>query len=100
MNSYKTSSGEYVPKSVIDRRIREAKQQKIAAMIEKFGYLFCEECHRNANTGISLDCSHDIPVSECQSSGKSELAWDVNNITIRCRECHHKHDHQSQFSNL
>ena len=43
MNKYKTSSGEYVTKSVIDRRIREAKQQKIAEMIEKFGYLFCEE---------------------------------------------------------
>lgn len=97
MNRYKTSSGEYVTKSVIDRRIREAKQQKIAETIEKFGYLFCEECGINASTGIPLDCSHDIPVSKCQSSGKAELAWDVNNITIRCRECHHKHDHQSKF---
>lgn len=93
MNKYKTSSGVYVPKSVIDRKIREAKQQKIAEMIEKFGYLFCEECLRNASTGIPLDCSHDTPVSKCQSSGNTELAWDVNNITIRCRECHHKHDH-------
>ena len=66
MNSYKTSSGEYVPKSVIDRRIREAKQKKIAEMRETYGYLFCEDCKRNASTGIPLDCSHDIPVSECQ----------------------------------
>lgn len=100
MNSYMTSSGEYVLKSVIDRRIRAAKEKKIAQMIEKYGYLFCEECHRNEAAGIPLDCSHDIPVSECQKRGQSELAWDVNNITIRCWECHHKHDHQSQFSNL
>lgn len=97
MNKYKTSSGEYVSKSIIDRRIREAKEKKIAEMIEKFGYLFCEECKRNTNTGIPLDCSHDIPVSECQNSGKAELAWDVDNITIRCRKCHHKHDHTSIF---
>lgn len=84
-------------KSVIDRRIREAKEKKIAETIEKFGYLFCEECGRNATTGIPLDCSHDIPVSKCQGSGKTELAWDVNNITIRCRRCHNKHDHQSKF---
>jgi len=40
MNSYMTSSGEYVLKSVIDRRIRAAKEKKIAQMIEKYGYLF------------------------------------------------------------
>lgn len=97
MNSYMTSSGEYVPKSVIDRRIREAKEKKIAEMKETYGYLFCEECGLNATTGIPLDCSHDIPVSECQNSGKAELAWDVDNITIRCRKCHHKHDHTSIF---
>ena len=56
MNSYMTSSGEYVLKSVIDRRIRAAKEKKIAQMIEKYGYLFCEECHRNEAAGIPLDC--------------------------------------------
>lgn len=93
-----TSSGKYVSKSVIDRRIREAKERKINQMLEKFGYIFCEECHRNETAGIPLDCSHDVPVSECQKRGQAELAWDVNNITIRCRECHQNHDHQSKLT--
>lgn len=97
MNFYKTSSGEYISKSIIDRKIREAKQKKISEMTEKYGYLFCEECHRNASTGIPLDCSHNIPVGECEKIGRSELSWDVNNITIRCRMCHNKHDHQSKL---
>lgn len=99
MNYYKTSVGEHIAKSVIDRKIREAKRLKIEKMIEQYGYVFCEECGRNASTGVPLDCSHNISVDEAQKIGRSELAWDVDNITIRCRYCHRKYDHTNlQFS--
>jgi len=69
--------------------------EAIAAQKETFGYNFCEEkdCHKSQ--GVYLDCSHDISVDECQKSGRTELAWDVNNITIRCRDCHNKHDRRN-----
>jgi len=90
MGSYKTSSGERLQKSVIDSRVRKAKKQKINNQLEEFGFNFCEECDKSS--GVYLDCSHDISVDKCQKEGRSELAYDVNNITIRCRECHKIHD--------
>ncbi len=60
-NTYSTSTGERLKKSVIDQRIRKAKETKIEQMKDR-------------------------------NEGKAELAYDVNNITIRCRECHRKHD--------
>ncbi len=91
-NTYGTSTGERLKKSVIDQKIRKAKELKLEAMRDEYGYIFCEDCGRNANAGLPLDCSHDISVAKCQNEGKSELAYDINNITIRCRECHKKHD--------
>lgn len=90
MNHYKTSSGERIAKSVIDSRVRKAKKEKIDCQLEEFGYNFCEECR--ISSGTYLDCSHDISVDKCQKEGKTELAYDVDNITIRCRKCHRKHD--------
>lgn len=90
MNTYKTSTCERLSKSVIDARVRKAKKEKIQLMICSYGYVFCEECGRSG--GMPLDCSHDVSVDQCQKQGKSELAYDVNNITIRCRKCHEKHD--------
>ena len=90
MNYYRCSDGSKVAKSVVDYRIREAKKEKLALQLEEFGYNFCEECKRSS--GIYLDCSHDISVDECQKTGQTELAWNVNNITLRCRDCHIKHD--------
>ncbi len=55
-------------------------------MREEYGYIFCEDCGRSS--GTYFDCSHDVSVDKCQKEGRSELAYDVNNITIRCRECH------------
>ena len=92
MNHYRTSSGEKVAKSTIDYRVREAKKKKIYLMLDQYGYIFCEECGVNANSGVFIDCSHDISVDECQKTSHSELAWDINNITMRCRKCHNKHD--------
>jgi len=90
MNSYKLSSGQRIAKSVIDRKVREAKRQKIRQFLDLHGYLFCEDCGKSS--GGYLDCSHQISVNDCQKTGKTELAWDVNNIKIRCRACHNQHD--------
>ena len=90
MNSYKTSNGERVKKSIIDRMVRSAKAQVLTNQFYEHGYNFCEDCKRS--TGTYLDCSHNISVDKCQKQGKSELAWDLNNIKVRCRNCHRKHD--------
>ena len=89
-NSYKMSDGTRMAKSEIDQKVREAKQKKIDMMMEEQGYIVCEDCGRN--DCVPVDCSHDISVKECQESGRTELAWDVNNITMRGRKCHQKHD--------
>ena len=91
-NSYKMSNGEYMKKSVIDRKVYEAKEQKINQMLDEHGYVFCEDCGVNANAGLPIDCSHDESVDSCQKNGKAEKSFDVNNITMRCRKCHQKHD--------
>lgn len=90
MNTYSTSYGVRLKKSVIDRLIRKAKAYKLETQFDQFGYNFCEDC--KASGGVRLDCSHDISVNECQKTGRTELAFDADNITIRCRECHKKHD--------
>jgi len=94
MNHYRTSDGIKVTKVYIDRQVTKAKKQKIDNMLSEHGYVFCEEegCGINANSGVYIDCSHDISVDQCQKNGKSELAWDINNITMRCRPHHMKHD--------
>lgn len=90
MNYYRLSNGERIAKSTIDSRVKKAKQAKINIQFDIDGYNYCEDCDRS--TGVRLDCSHDISVDQCQKQGRSELAYDVDNITIRCRECHIKHD--------
>lgn len=90
MSTYKMSNGGRVEKAVLDRRVVRAKKRKLAEFHEINGYYFCEDCGKNDCKPI--DCSHDISVKECQESGRSELAWDINNITLRGRRCHNKHD--------
>ncbi len=85
-----TSNGERISTSVCDLRIRQAKAQKLKEFEEANGYLFCEECKRNDCKPI--DCSHNISVDKAKKMGKTELCWDVNNITLRGRKCHAKHD--------
>jgi hypothetical protein len=89
MNTYETSRGERIPKGKIDRNIRYAKAQKIRLFKNDHGWEYCEDCGSNQGP---IDCSHDISVNECQNSGRTELSWDVKNITLRCRDCHRKHD--------
>lgn len=105
MNSYRTSDGQKVKKSVIDRRIRMAKDRKLQLQRDEHGYNFCEECGKNA-MDTYLDCSHDVSVDECQKSGQADKTWDIENITIRCRKCHQVKDklnlqfNDSQASNI
>jgi hypothetical protein len=89
-NYYKTSSGERVLKSVVDTKVRQAKAVKKENFLDEYGYMFCEECGKNDCKPI--DMSHDISVKQCQEEGRTELAWDVNNITLRGRKCHELHD--------
>ena len=90
MNHYRTSTGERISKLEIDKRVRQAKKEKLQEQFEKYGYNFCEECLRNDDKPI--DCSHVISVDECQKSGRSELAWDKDNIRILGRKCHKIYD--------
>lgn len=90
MNSYSTSDGSRLKQSVIERLIKKAKAEKVRQQFDEFGYNFCEEC--NISNGTYLDCSHDESVKSCKENGRTEKAFDVENITMRCRKCHQKHD--------
>lgn len=93
MGTFSTSTGERLKKSVIDRKIREAKKAVLEQQLLEYGYNFCVDC--KASSGVRIDCSHDISVDECQKSGRAELAFDMNNIKPRCRECHAKKDNNA-----
>ncbi len=95
MNHYYTSDEERVAKSVIDSKTRKAKSNALSEQFWEFGYNFCEDCL--TSRGVRLDCSHNISVDEAQKTMRTELAWDVNNIKVRCRECHIKHDSKSKL---
>ena len=85
MNTYKTSKGDRLTKGKIDRNIRFAKEIKLRDFKNDNGFIFCESC------GISvgqMDCSHTISVKYAQETGRTELAYDQNNIRILCRSCH------------
>jgi len=86
MNSYQCSDGSRLKQSVIDRLITKAKKQKVQSQFDDHGYNFCEEC--GVSSGTYLDCSHDVSVKKAKDQGKTELCFDVNNITMLCRKCH------------
>jgi hypothetical protein len=91
VNTYSTSDGERLKKSVIDARVRKAKASKLMQQVNKHGYNFCEDCNVNSFNN-RLDVSHDVSVDECQKSGRAELAYSIDNLTVRCRTCHRIHD--------
>jgi len=86
MNSYSCSDGTRLKQSVIDRLITKAKAEKIRQFVDDNGYIYCEEC--KVSNAFKFDCSHDLSVKKCKEQGKTELAFDVKNITILCRKCH------------
>ena len=85
MNSYKQSNGETITKRQIDIKTRKAKKTFLERFISENGYYYCE---RDLITSDRLDCSHIISVKEAQNSGRSELAWDLNNLELLSREAH------------
>lgn len=95
MNYYRTSTGEKIAKSTIDSRIRKAKAEKLEQFYEEHGYYFCEDCEKN--DCVPIDCSHDLSVDQCQKQGRTELAWNVGNLTLRGRRCHVAHDAKSRI---
>jgi hypothetical protein len=86
MNHITTSLSEKITRKEFDKRIRAAKELKLEKFFEDNGYYYCEDCKKNSCKPI--DCSHDISVDRCIKDGVPELAYDVNNITLRGRECH------------
>ena len=86
MNHYYTSDGERITQATLDRRIQRAKKLKL----ELADYPVCEDCHRN--DCIPVDCSHDKSVQWCKNNRCAELAYDLDNITLRGRKCHRIHD--------
>lgn len=93
MGIYRCSDGSKVTQEQLDRRIRKAKAKKLQEFLNKHGYIYCEDCHRNDCKPV--DCSHDVSVNECKNSGRAELAYSVSNITLRGRACHAKYDKNS-----
>ena len=88
--TYSTSTGKRYTTQQIENKMRKTKSLKLEMQFIEYGYNFCEECKRNDCK--PLDCSHDISVKEAKEIGCAELCWDLNNITIRGRKCHQKHD--------
>ena len=95
MNHYYTSNEERIAKSVIDARVRKAKSNALSEQFWEFGYNFCVDCL--VSSGVYLDCSHTISVDEAQKTRRAELAYDKDNIKVRCRTCHIAHDNQSRI---
>jgi len=92
-NTYSDSENNRWTQEQIDAKITKAKEQKISSFFDEHGYYFCEDC--GTSSAFKFDCSHEIPVSEAKNNGAVELAWDIQNIRLRCRKCHQKHDNLS-----
>ena len=86
MNTYECSDGSRLKQSVIERLITKAKAQKVREQFDEHGYNFCEDCKRSSGTYI--DCSHNVSVKKAKETSRTELCFDVNNITMLCRKCH------------
>ena len=90
MNFYRTSDGSRVSKSTIDRKTSQAKKQKLADQLDEYGHNFCMECLRNDCLPITV--AHLLSVDRCQKEGRSELAWNPENLQILGMPCHKKYD--------
>ena len=88
-NTYSDTNGTRYNTSQIDRKIKEAKQQKL----NDSEYPHCETCKRS--TGVRIDMSHLVSVKWAKENSCCELAWDVNNIILECRDCHNLTENQS-----
>lgn len=87
-NTYQLSDGTRIKKSVLDSRIAAAKKKFKASFEEDefTGLTFCQALGKNADE--TVDNSHIISVDRCQKMGKSELAYDVDNLQRESRSQH------------
>ena len=90
MGTYKCSDGTRVTQALINNNIRSAKYLLMYNCLDKYGYIFCQECKRNDCKPV--DCSHNKSVQECKNEGKTELCWSLKNMKLRGRNCHKKKD--------
>lgn len=91
-NTYGDNKGNRYTQGQINAMITKAKKEKLEAFRDENGFLFCEECGVNEKAAGKLDCSHDISVDKAKNTGNVQLLRKANNITLRCRSCHKKHD--------
>jgi hypothetical protein len=82
--SFKTSDGERLSKTKIDGLIRRAKLA-LTLQRELDGIMYCEAC---GDTSGRLTCSHIISVNNCQNDGRTEHAFNVDNMQRECLGCH------------
>jgi len=104
-NKVRLSTGEKISRMEFNKRIHDAKELKLSQQLNEHGLNFCQDC-ANDNESLFkllidgqkfindleyriLECSHEISVKECVESGRAELAYDLNNMRIRCHY-HHK----------
>jgi len=92
MSKYKTSTGESLENSVIDRRISKAKEEFLEDFRDQHGFYFCE---RTKRSDVHLECSHIISVRICKASGRSELAYSKKNLELLGRFAHEHIESQS-----
>ena len=90
MGIYFDSNGERYTQNQVDARVSKAKQDKLEQMRDEHGYIFCEDC--SVSSGVYFDCSHNVSVQDAKNERRVELAWDIDNIKIRCRRCHQVYD--------
>lgn len=90
MNSYKTSDGNRVNQSEIDRKTTAAKKELIENQLIDEGYIYCKTCGRN--DCVPVDCAHKISVGEAKKTGRAELCWSLENMELTGRFCHKKQD--------
>ena len=90
MTTYKTSNGIRIKKSTIDHRVWYAKKRKLEDQVNELGRNVCSECWKN--DCIPIDVAHLVSVDRCQKEGRSELAWNSENLQILGRKCHQKLD--------
>lgn len=100
MSSYRMSNGDYISKKQLDGRVERAKNEYtelVASLLHiDPNYIKCERCERRfmQNTEVEFEfCkrvsrSHIISVSECQRSGRAELAYDILNFEHLGEPCH------------
>ena len=57
MNKYKMCNGERISISERNKKIRNAKKEKLQKQLNEFDYNFCEDCYRSGGVYISRQMS-------------------------------------------